>query len=154
MAITDLFAGLSHTNASITRGVVQGIDAQGLVLVSLDGDESVTACEVLYIGAAAEAPPKDSTVLVLRPDTSVDELPVVLGRVGTATRAAAATSSDAQPANPADTVRIEANKSIVLRAGEGSITVRADGKILIKGKEIVSHAQGTNRVKGGAVAIN
>ena len=29
-----------------------------------------------------------------------------------------------------------------------------DGKILIKGKDLVSHAQRTNRIKGGSVAIN
>ena len=49
---------------------------------------------------------------------------------------------------------LEAKSSITLRVGEGSITIREDGKILIKGKDLVSHAQRMNRIKGGAVSIN
>jgi hypothetical protein len=53
-----------------------------------------------------------------------------------------------------DTLVLEARDSLTLRVGDGSITIRADGKILIKGKDLVSHAQKMNRIKGGAVAIN
>jgi len=53
-----------------------------------------------------------------------------------------------------DTLLLEAKESLTLRVGDGSITIRADGKILIKGKELVSHAEKMNRIKGGAVAIN
>jgi len=43
---------------------------------------------------------------------------------------------------------------MTLRVGNGSITIRGDGKILIKGSDLVSHAQRTNRIRGGAVSIN
>jgi len=43
---------------------------------------------------------------------------------------------------------------VCLRVGDGSITIREDGKVLIKGKDLVSHAQRMNRIKGGAVSIN
>lgn len=67
---------------------------------------------------------------------------VVMGRVGPSV------------GHGPDEVLIEANKSLTLQCGEGSITLRGDGKVLIKGKELVSRAEGINRVKGGAVAIN
>ena len=51
-------------------------------------------------------------------------------------------------------VRLEAEKEIVLRCGKSSITLRADGKIVIKGMEVVSRAKGANKVKGGTVRIN
>ncbi len=51
-------------------------------------------------------------------------------------------------------VCIEAHKEMVLRCGRSSITLRADGKIIIKGREIVSRAQQTNKIKGGTVRIN
>jgi hypothetical protein len=73
--------------------------------------------------------------------------PVVLGRVG------APAGGEATPDAP-DSLTIEAKRSLTLRAGQGSITIREDGKILIKGKDLVSHAQRLNRIKGGAVAIN
>lgn len=53
-----------------------------------------------------------------------------------------------------ETLLLEAKQGLTLRVGDGSITIRADGKILIKGKDLVSHAKNVNRIKGGAVAIN
>lgn len=52
------------------------------------------------------------------------------------------------------TLILEATDELTLRVGDGSITIRKDGKILIKGKDLVSHAQRMNRIKGGAVSIN
>ena len=45
-------------------------------------------------------------------------------------------------------------KEIVLECGEGSITIRKDGKIVIKGTHLLSRAAGVNRIKGGQVNIN
>ena len=56
--------------------------------------------------------------------------------------------------DPQKEVVIQARESLTLRVGDGSITIRADGKILIKGKDLVSHAQRANRIRGGSVAIN
>jgi len=53
-----------------------------------------------------------------------------------------------------DELVIEAKKNLTLKCGDGSITLRKDGKILIKGKDLVSQAKRTNRIKGGSVAIN
>jgi hypothetical protein len=49
---------------------------------------------------------------------------------------------------------IEAHEEIVLKCGEGSITLRKDGKIIIKGTHLLSRASGPNRIKGGSVQIN
>ena len=53
-----------------------------------------------------------------------------------------------------ETVRIEARKQIVLECGKGSITIRKDGKILVKGTKLVSRASETNKIKGASVNIN
>lgn len=50
--------------------------------------------------------------------------------------------------------RIEAKDELVLQCGEASITLRNNGKIVLRGTYIESHAQGTNRIKGGTVCIN
>jgi hypothetical protein len=81
-------------------------------------------------------------VLVWRPNP-VSWHGVVLGRIGAG-----------HAADTPDTLVLEAGSSLTLRVGDGSINIRADGKIIIKGRDLVSHAQNTNRVKGGAVAIN
>lgn len=49
---------------------------------------------------------------------------------------------------------LEAGREIVIKCGEGTITVSADGKIAIKGTHLLSRAKGVNKIKGGSVAIN
>ncbi len=49
---------------------------------------------------------------------------------------------------------IEAKEEILLRCGKSSMTVKKDGKILLKGTQILSRASGTNKIKGASVRIN
>ncbi len=51
-------------------------------------------------------------------------------------------------------ITIEAEDEIVLRCGPGSITLRKDGKIVIKGTYLLSRSKGANKIRGGAVRIN
>lgn len=51
-------------------------------------------------------------------------------------------------------VVLEAKKEIVLKCGKGSIKIRKDGKIVIKGTDLLSRSSGSNRIKGGSVGIN
>ncbi|MEP6935335.1 MAG: DUF6484 domain-containing protein [Nitrospirota bacterium] len=51
-------------------------------------------------------------------------------------------------------VMLSAEKEIVLRCGEASITLTRAGKILIKGTYVLSRSSGVNRIKGGSVQIN
>jgi hypothetical protein len=47
-----------------------------------------------------------------------------------------------------------AEKEIVLRCGEASITLTRAGKVLIRGAYVSSRSSGVNRIKGGSVQIN
>lgn len=49
---------------------------------------------------------------------------------------------------------LEGYEEVVLKCGKGSLTIRKDGKILIKGTHVLSRATGPNRIKGGSVQIN
>ena len=51
-------------------------------------------------------------------------------------------------------VVIEAKREVSLRCGKSSITLRADGKIVIRGMSLLSRASGVNKIKGAAVEIN
>jgi hypothetical protein len=51
-------------------------------------------------------------------------------------------------------VRIVARDEIVLECGDASITLRRNGRIIIKGTYIETSSEGTNRIKGGQVRIN
>lgn len=49
---------------------------------------------------------------------------------------------------------LEAKEEIVLHCGKSSVTLKKDGKIVLKGIQIVSRASETNKIKGAAVRIN
>lgn len=53
-----------------------------------------------------------------------------------------------------DRVVLSAEREIVLRCGDASITLTRAGKVLISGAYILSRSTGYNRIKGAAVDIN
>jgi len=128
-------------------GRILELRAQGRLLVSLEGTpDSVVTCSQLE---TAETPIRlavgDRVFVCLLEGAEAGA--VVLGRVGPGAEVA-------RRKDLPDELVLEAKKGLVLRVGEGSITIRADGKILIKGKDLVSHAKRMNRIKGGSVSLN
>jgi len=53
-----------------------------------------------------------------------------------------------------DRLVLSAEREIVLRCGNASITMTRAGKVLIKGAYILSRSSGYNRIEGAAVDIN
>lgn len=53
-----------------------------------------------------------------------------------------------------DNILLKAKQEITLECGKGSITVKKDGKIIIKGTNILSRASQANKIKGGSVELN
>jgi hypothetical protein len=48
----------------------------------------------------------------------------------------------------------DANEEIVLRCGKSSITLKKDGKIIVKGAQIISRSSGVHKIKGATILIN
>lgn len=85
--------------------------------------------------------------------------PLILGLLwqpGTGQPAPAATTAVTveRDGGLAEEVVIGALEQLTLHCGEASITLTADGQILMRGEYISSHATGTQRIKGAAVRIN
>ena len=61
-----------------------------------------------------------------------------------------------QPAIEADgqSVLIAAERDLVLRCGDASITLTRGGRVLIEGHYILSRSTGYNKIKGAAIDIN
>jgi len=51
-------------------------------------------------------------------------------------------------------VVLKAEREIVLQCGAASLTLRKDGRVLIRGAYVETHSRGVNRIKGGSVKIN
>ena len=145
-------------NGSIVRAVVTSVGGDSLDVLT---DAGMVRCDLLERGGAPLVLDRGDRVLVWHSGREIDR-GVVLGRIGSSRPRATATPLDDGPAAAAipasadapDELVIEAKKTMTLRVGNGSITIRDDGKILIKGSDLVSHAQRTNRIRGGAVSIN
>jgi hypothetical protein len=67
-------------------------------------------------------------------------------------------ASDRMPFVEADVdgkrVRVTAQDEIVLQCGSASVTLRRNGRVVIRGTYVETHSEGTNRIKGGQVQIN
>jgi hypothetical protein len=100
-------------------------------------------CDVLTTaGGELRLAPGDEVLAWLPDDPAVRG--VILGRIG---------ESHAPDADLRDELVLEAREQIVLKVGDGQITIR-DGRILIQGRDLVSDAKRLNRIRGGAVSIN
>ena len=51
-------------------------------------------------------------------------------------------------------VKLTGKDEVVLECGSASITLRRNGRVLIKGAHVETVSEGTNRIKGGQVRIN
>jgi hypothetical protein len=133
---------IGDTNA-VERCTVVDIKSSGEVLVRPDQmPRQVIACEFLEtsIRDHPELQPGDR-VLVLITDNP-EQKGCVLGRIGTYRKP------------ERKHITLDADEELTIRCGKGSIIIRKNGKILVKGLEIVSHAKGTNRIRGGSIQLN
>lgn len=143
-AIHDIAHALAGPDSStLTRALVLSSDDEGVMVRSLNHEMRI--CDSLLAAGLASLREGDE-VFVWIP-ASADERGVVLGKI-------ASTAARQRQAEVPNELVIEAGRQLTLRVGDGSITIREDGKILIEGKDLVSHAQRMNRIKGGAVSIN
>ena len=83
--------------------------------------------------------------------------PIVLGVLRTRGESRGRTDSTSLPFEleiDREKIELRATRQVVLRCGSASVTLRHDGKIVLRGTDILSRSTGLNRIKGGAVQIN
>lgn len=143
-------------------GKLTGIDSHGRPLVSYGGGPfqpvpaRIATAQSQPDAAAVEAKP---TVLLVF-ENGDPHLPIIVGFVRETFEPAPA-AAVAVPASDNHTVELngkvlvfEGRDEIVLKCGQGSITLRADGQIVLKGTKLVSRASQTNKIRGASVQIN
>jgi hypothetical protein len=125
------------------RCTVAEIRDSGEILVRLDPEPSrLILCEFLETSENDRPDLREGDrVLVLISEDPEDKA-CVLGRIGTYRKP-----------NRKQIV-LDAEEEVSIRCGSGSITIRKSGKILVKGMEIVSHAKGAHRIRGGSIQLN
>lgn len=131
---------LALDGPGIDRAVVTG---QAVLLVFENGDRKLPIVTGLILSGQAATP--------------FQELMVSPRPAATAESGAAAVAS-ARPRVEArldgERVVLEGKREVVLRCGEASITLRSDGKMVLRGAYIETYSKGLNRIKGASVKIN
>ena len=129
----------------------QGFDLDERVIVAdmpgLPPGELVRARSTVTLSPSQ----KGSTVVVLC-ERGNPRLPIVVGvledqrpdHIGRST----------EPAVSSERIVLAAERELVLRCGDASITITRAGKVLIQGNYIVSRSRGCNKIKGAAIDIN
>jgi hypothetical protein len=128
----------------VVSGKVVSLESNGLVLVDypknhLGWVQARTLVNELQVGAA----------VLLAFDGGDHTRPVVLGILYDRVNTEKATLH-----LKASRIIIEAGEELVMKSGEGSFEARRDGKVNIKGRDVVSRAARTNKVRGSTVLIN
>jgi hypothetical protein len=115
------------------------IGGDGALLVDV-GDGRQCYCDYL-IARASEGLGLSPGDRVLVQPLPGEARPVVMGRIG------------AYPAMPENAIW-ESAGTLTLRCGASSIDLRADGKVMIRGEDVLVRAKGTKRIRAGTVSIN
>lgn len=140
-------------------GKVLAIDSQGRPLLAYAGMPKPGPSKTGPSGngsskpraASAEGIPARSTVRVTAADAGREALiafengdlalPIVTGLLQ---------APEELPAR----IEVQAGKELVLKCGPASITLTKDGRIVIRGADVLTRSSGSNRIKGGSVHIN
>lgn len=140
-------------------GTLIGFNALGKPLVTFCGNSAVGVAARTCVLLEKEQIGQD---LVLLFDKGDPQLPIIIGVISISQSGALRGSDNLT--SPVSEHRIaevdgerlilSAEKEIVLRCGEASITLTRAGKILIRGTYLLSRSSGVNRIKGGSVELN
>jgi len=158
--------GPSSIAAGAQIGRISAADASGNITVELLPSLRVckaklaVALSVRDLQSAIET--RQSAVVVFENGDAAS--PIIVGLI------AAPTPADHPNATPAESkavapqaieatvdgsrMRIVAQDEIVFECGAASITLRRNGRVIIRGTHVESYSEGTNRIKGGQVRIN
>ncbi|HKE46326.1 MAG TPA: DUF6484 domain-containing protein [Steroidobacteraceae bacterium] len=164
MANANVLALLRDVPAALPAGqVVIGwvaeVSASGQARVDFPGNAAgpTLARSVVQVAdedwARTTQPP--SVLLLL--ENGDPRRPIILGLVGD-TLVVPRTEKETQPEPElvldAKRLVFSGQEEIVIRCGDGSITLTRDGRIVLKGRELVSRATEANKIRGAVVAIN
>jgi hypothetical protein len=131
----------------VTRGVLVQLE-DGCPFVDFEGNpegKPLLACSTVVLVArdlGREA--------VLTFEDGDARRPIILGMIQTGAPRAPLVSAELD----GDSLEFSADRQIVLRCGEASITLTRAGKVLIRGKYVLSRSSGVNMVKGGVIHLN
>jgi len=146
-------AQIRTPTAQMVLGTIEHLDADGVAWVTHPGVWEPVPARVVVSGPwVAPRLVARTTVLLLLQD---DHGPVILGHIRELGQLCESASVQTTTTNAGQqNVLIEAHESLTLRCGASSLTMRKDGRVVLKGSRLLSRASQGNKIKGASVNIN
>ena len=147
---------VSERTEGVVIGMLLGFE-EGAPLVVFPGnpkDEAIAARALCQLG-----PGDAGREMALLFEDGDRARPLIIGRIVEPVRPEPSEEADTASNTPTvirdgETVKITAGERIELRVGKSVIIMEKDGHITIRGKNLVSHASASNRIRGGSVNLN
>lgn len=157
----------------IIIGLLVGLNDQGQPLVSYQENTSDNPTVALTTVALSKQQIGRQIAILFAEGNP--EKPVIMGLIHSVldellenfelkTESQVSTEPQHAPSSPAQTIDdvrldgkrvvLEGKQEIVLKCGDASITLTKAGKIIIRGKYLLSRSSGVNRIQGGSVKVN
>ncbi len=159
----DLNQGLIAVGKNYCIGTLLEIGSDGAPIVDYRGNEMgpLRARTVVVVPPAEARDILGRQVLLIFEDEEMAR-PIIAGfvrdtivsRSEEAPAQSETLRSDFRLESEKSSTRIEDDEEVLMVCGKSSIKLRADGKVIIKGTEIVSRSSGANKIKGASVNIN
>lgn len=148
-----------HAERQARVGRLVAVDERGTAWVDFDDGGRPVAATLSFTASREQLEHimNEKAPVVAYTDEAGTQLVAVVG-VALVAPTSPQVASAASPFVEADVdgqrVRVQAEHEVVIACGKASITLRANGRVIIKGTQIESNSEGTNRIKGGQVRIN
>lgn len=154
-------SALTHTGAEaqLISGHLTGLDDEGRLRFQPEGSSAAPLVVAIGIelsdGSLVKAARQQRRALVVRTTDATPRWVLVgLVRERVSTKAVTARPGTLEVGMDGETLKLTAERDIVLKCGAASITLRKDGKIEVKGTNVLSASRGPNRIKGASIALN
>ena len=142
-------------------GTIATVNPDGRPVVQFEGSAMPVIARVAASMCASGSAPAAGSSVILIFENGDRQLPVIVDFVRDSLAPPAVSQSFTQNQGFTSSfelngkrVVLEGKEEIVLKCGLGSLTLRADGQVVIKGTRLLSKASETNKVRGASVSIN
>lgn len=132
----------------VVIGAFLGFNDAGVPLVVFSGNPRETAVPAKSLTELGSDMIGAEVALLF--EAGEPERPLIVGRVVDPVRAKPAP----EILRDGKRVRVVAGERIELRCGKAAVILEKDGRIVVRGTNLLSHASGANRIRGGSIDLN
>lgn len=151
-----------QSSLSVRLGRVVRVEDSGIVFIDFLGNSCGPIAARIAIGGQDSAKLKQSlgqANVLLAFENNDKQLPIIIGLVSE--RLEDSTESEIEAPDDSREIIIkgkriilDSDEEVVVKCGVSKIILKKDGKVVVRGRDVISRASHGNRIRGGTVKIN